>query len=292
MFRQVSFLLLICFASLSAFAQTEKYTAPVKWERYKVSHKEVSVLLPKLPVAVDGYNVCNEQETRRYATYADQTVYGFTVVSKRKEKKSDYCTQKENFDAKSFLNRLTELKTELKEFTESNFKQNNLTVNKVSGKITTYWLINDFNNKRWFELWTTGRDDEKTEIQNFVKSIEIIKNTQGIEIGGGAVRSYGDESVKVDESKKAETTAINVVFKPQPKYTEAARQANVQGTVTLRVTFYANGGIGSISPVNTLPYGLTEQAISAAQRLVFVPPKRNGVSYTVSKAISYTFSIY
>jgi len=292
MFRQFLFLLLICFTSLAAFAQTVKYTVPVKWERYKVSDKEVSVLLPKLPVAVDGYDVCNEQETRRYATYADQTVYGFTVISKRKEKKSDYCTQKKNFDAKSFLNRLTELKTELKEFTESNFKQNNLTVNKISGKITTYWLINDFDNKRWFELWTTGRDDEKTDIQNFVKSIEIGKKAQGIEIGNGADRAYGDETTKVEQSKDGDTSAIIVAFKPSPKYTEAARQASIQGTIALRVTFNSSGGVGSITPVNSLPYGLTEQAILAAQRLVFIPPKRNGISYSVSKSILYTFSIY
>ncbi|MCY7347330.1 MAG: energy transducer TonB [Pyrinomonadaceae bacterium] len=88
------------------------------------------------------------------------------------------------------------------------------------------------------------------------------------------------------------TEAIKIFSKPQPKYTDAARTNNVTGTVTLRVTFTANGQIGSIAPVSGLPYGLTEQAISAARLIKFEPPKRNGVPYAVSKTIAYTFSIF
>ena len=88
------------------------------------------------------------------------------------------------------------------------------------------------------------------------------------------------------------TEAIKILSKPQPRYTDAARQNSVQGTVTLKVTFTANGQIGSIAPVNGLPYGLTEQAIAAARQIRFEPPKKNGVPYGVSKTVSYTFTIY
>ncbi|MDQ2745709.1 MAG: energy transducer TonB [Acidobacteriota bacterium] len=88
------------------------------------------------------------------------------------------------------------------------------------------------------------------------------------------------------------TEAIKILSKPQPRYTDAARQNNVTGTVTLKVTFTASGQIGSIAPVSGLPYGLTEQAIAAAKAIRFEPPKRNGVPYSVSKTISYSFTIY
>ena len=88
------------------------------------------------------------------------------------------------------------------------------------------------------------------------------------------------------------TEPIKILSKPQPKYTDAARTNNVQGTVTLKITFMANGSIGGISPVSGLPYGLTEQAIAAARQIRFEPPKKNGVPYSVSKTLQYTFSIY
>lgn len=88
------------------------------------------------------------------------------------------------------------------------------------------------------------------------------------------------------------TQGIKILSKPRPGYTDSARQANIQGTVILRVTFLGSGGIGSISTVKGLPNGLTEQAIAAARRINFEPAKRDGVGQTVTKQIEYTFSIY
>lgn len=88
------------------------------------------------------------------------------------------------------------------------------------------------------------------------------------------------------------TQGIKILSKPRPGYTDSARQANIQGTVILRVTFLGSGGIGSISTVKGLPNGLTEQAIAAARRISFDPAKRDGVGQTVTKQIEYTFSIY
>lgn len=88
------------------------------------------------------------------------------------------------------------------------------------------------------------------------------------------------------------TEGLKIVSKPRANYTDAARQNQVQGTVTLRVTFTASGAIGSISPVSGLPYGLTEQAISAARSIRFEPAKKNGVAQTTVKQVQYSFTIY
>ena len=92
--------------------------------------------------------------------------------------------------------------------------------------------------------------------------------------------------------KPGVTTGLNILSKPRPGYTDSARQANIQGTVILRVTFLGSGQIGSISPVKGLPNGLTEQAIAAARRINFEPKKVDGVGQTVTRQIEYTFSIY
>ena|SRR5436190_588779 len=88
------------------------------------------------------------------------------------------------------------------------------------------------------------------------------------------------------------STPFKIISKPRPGYTDSARQANIQGTVILRVTFMANGSIGSISAVKGLPNGLTEQAIAAARRIAFTPAQANGVPQSVTKQIEYSFSIY
>lgn len=88
------------------------------------------------------------------------------------------------------------------------------------------------------------------------------------------------------------TVGIKILSKPQARYTDAGRQNNVQGTVTLKVTFTASGAIGSITAVSGLPYGLTEQAIAAARQIKFEPAKRNGVPYSLTKTVSYSFTIY
>jgi TonB family protein len=88
------------------------------------------------------------------------------------------------------------------------------------------------------------------------------------------------------------TTPLSILSKPRPGYTDSARTNNVQGTVRLRVTFNANGTIGSISPVSGLPNGLTEQAIAAARQIRFEPKKINGVPVSVTKVVEYSFSIY
>lgn len=88
------------------------------------------------------------------------------------------------------------------------------------------------------------------------------------------------------------TEAVRVTSKPRANYTDAARQNQVQGTVTLRVTFLANGSIGSISTISGLPNGLTEQAIAAARAMRFDPAKKGGVPYTVTKQVQYNFTLY
>lgn len=88
------------------------------------------------------------------------------------------------------------------------------------------------------------------------------------------------------------TQNVKILSKPRASYTDAARQNNVQGSVTLRITFLASGQIGGISPVSGLPYGLTEQAIAAARSIRFEPAKKNGVPYSKTMTIQYGFTIY
>jgi protein TonB len=116
----------------------------------------------------------------------------------------------------------------------------------------------------------------------------------GLGSGNGNGRGNGDDGDggPPPPKKAGITQNLAITGKPRPGYTDAARTANVQGTVILRVTFLASGQVGSISPVKGLPNGLTEQAIAAARRISFTPKTVDGVPPSVTKQIEYTFSIY
>lgn len=83
-----------------------------------------------------------------------------------------------------------------------------------------------------------------------------------------------------------------ILSKPKASYTDAARANDVEGSVRLKVTLLASGEVGSIKPVTTLPYGLTEQAIAAARQIKFEPKKLDGIPVSTTVTIDYSFDIY
>lgn len=85
---------------------------------------------------------------------------------------------------------------------------------------------------------------------------------------------------------------LQIESKPHPAYTEAARTANVQGTVKLKVEFLSTGEIGDVSVISGLPAGLNEEAIKAARKITFSPVQIDGRAVDTVKLIEYTFAIF
>ena len=83
-----------------------------------------------------------------------------------------------------------------------------------------------------------------------------------------------------------------VLFKPEPTYTEEARRNQVTGTVMLRVVFASNGDVVQIRAVHSLPYGLTDRAITAARQIKFVPAVKGGRPVSVFMQLEYNFNLY
>ena len=83
-----------------------------------------------------------------------------------------------------------------------------------------------------------------------------------------------------------------ILSKPKALYTDAARINDTEGSVRLKVTLMANGQVGSIIPVSTLPHGLTEQAVAAARQIKFEPKKMDGVPVSTTVTIDFSFEIY
>lgn len=109
--------------------------------------------------------------------------------------------------------------------------------------------------------------------------------------GNGNGAGDGDEGLGAPP-KAGPSSGLQVTYKPKPSYTDAARQNQVQGKVTLRVTFLASGSIGGVSTIKGLPYGLTEQAIAAARSMRFTPAMVNGVRRDTVRTVEFSFAIY
>jgi TonB family protein len=83
-----------------------------------------------------------------------------------------------------------------------------------------------------------------------------------------------------------------ILYKEKAKYTEEARQQQVQGAVILLATFHANGQISEIRVIRGLPSGLTEEAIQSAKRIRFQPAVEHGVPVTVRAQLEFNFALY
>ena len=110
--------------------------------------------------------------------------------------------------------------------------------------------------------------------------------------GTGTGDNPGQTIPKPPNTNNSGTTPLKFLSKPRAESTEESRKNQVQGTVTLRVTFLADGTIGAVSPISGLPDGLTDQAVKAAKLIRFEPARKDGKPITVTKIIQYNFILY
>jgi hypothetical protein len=82
---------------------------------------------------------------------------------------------------------------------------------------------------------------------------------------------------------------LKIVFQPQTARTEAAKRHGITGVVKLRMNFNYDGTISDITPVETLPDGLTEQSIAAAKLIGFMPAVVNGQFVTTEQLVEFRF---
>ncbi len=300
--RKCLFIILLLLVSDSVGSgQAPMSAAPIKWQQYSIPEKKVSISLPKLPVRFDSINVCDELAQDILYAYADETVYEFRIVTKNSEKVPSWCTEKTPFGSLSLVKRMTEIETKDTKAASFQNDESGRRISKTKAPNWIRWVIDDLKNKRWIELSMSRRGGLSEIDANFASSFRLKEISGAIDVGKGSSVTLGDEILTEGYTAPLNTKPSNeppksepmmLIAKHRPSYTDAARRANTQGFVQLRVTFLTNGGIGSVIVVKELPHGLTEQAIAFAKRLVFIPAKTNGTRINVVKTVEYGFHIY
>jgi TonB family protein len=287
----------------TVFPQTST-DAPIEWVTYKINDHKLSISFPKLPIRYDQTDHCNEKRTEYFTSYAREVVYTLTVVRREKPKFSmGLCTSTSKFGRVTLEARRAELGKDAQLMSTSD--QLELWLRKTDNQSSKIWLLDDLKKDRWIELKITARA-EISNADDFVRSLELTPNGNGVEVGDGASQILGDRAERDVDTRpasgssttsqegdaKGHTDVLMIVSKVKARYTDAARTNGEQGQVTLRVTFLANGGIGDIQTIKGLKYGLTEQAMAAARKMVFLPEKKDGLPRATSRPVTFSFSIY
>jgi protein TonB len=82
-----------------------------------------------------------------------------------------------------------------------------------------------------------------------------------------------------------------IVFKPEPRYTEEAQALGIEGTVVLEVEFSASNGVRVVRTVRGLGHGLDEAAARAAEQIRFKPARRGGIPVDCRVTIRIDFRL-
>jgi TonB family protein len=112
----------------------------------------------------------------------------------------------------------------------------------------------------------------------------------------GEVQTSGfDQRASAQPSVAAVTKPIErpveIVFKPTPEYTDEARSARIEGTVSLELEFTAAGDVRVLRVVRGLGHGLDEAAQRAAVRMRFKPAQSDGRPVDSRATVHITFRL-
>lgn len=108
-----------------------------------------------------------------------------------------------------------------------------------------------------------------------------VSGTRGTVRQGGFGDADGPAAAPTPRPKPVDQNAgrlipAEILFKPNPIYTDEARKMRLEGEVLLEVVLGANGQLKISRVVRGLGHGLDEAAIKAAEQIKFKPATRDG----------------
>ena len=119
-------------------------------------------------------------------------------------------------------------------------------------------------------------------------SRELLEMSETLHVYSDAARA---RTAQVFRQAEVTTRAL-ITYKPEPSFTEKAREKNVDGVVRLRAVLASDGRIKHILVIKGLPYGLTENAVEAARQIRFTPATLEGRPVSQFVILEYNFNVY
>lgn len=130
---------------------------------------------------------------------------------------------------------------------------------------------------------TTGGFSSGASAQRSAKPVGEVQ-TSGFDQRASAKPSVAALTKPIDQP-------VEIVFKPTPEYTDEARSARIEGTVSLELEFTAAGDVRVLRVVRGLGHGLDEAAQRAALRMRFKPAQSDGRPVDSRATVHITFRL-
>ncbi len=146
-----------------------------------------------------------------------------------------------------------------------------------------------------------GSDRTKTT-ERYSRAIDALRSYVGLKPDDENASLWSEQIDSLDfylkgnfseiETTKGVSSKVKIIEKPEPTYTEEARQFLVSGVVILRAVFASDGSVKHVLILKSLPGGLTEQSVKAAKSISFSPATINGRSVSTWMQLEYNFNLY
>lgn len=287
---------LACLMSMSVLAQAQTEApaaAPTKqaelhtWKTYSIKGDEITVSLPTHPAVTTNrrYRELLRQTLtdRMVGAYADGVVYHLYSYDNPEPRDSfeEFIARERGMREEISPGRIIKLHGVTGK--EYSYGSTNLPVT------TQYFAVED----RFYKFCVTGAPADDARVKHFFSSI-VFNKKQGIDVSDGPgvlLPPLQGASPEILTGKQIDTK-VRLVMKPEPAYTESARDALIVGTVILKVVFASNGAVTNISTVQALSHGLTEQSIEAARKIKFIPAIKEGKYVSMWMQLEYNFNLY
>lgn len=123
-------------------------------------------------------------------------------------------------------------------------------------------------------------------------AIPPSRNAGAVRQGGFSDASAATEAPKPRPAASASPTQpVEILFKPNPVYTEEARRLKLEGEVLIEVVFSTSGEVRVGRVVRGLGHGLDEAASRAAQQIRFKPARRDGQPVDFPAVVHIVFQL-
>lgn len=255
---------------------------PLLTRRYTVKGDGFSVLLPSRPALTTSRVARKDgkEPTKRFLTITkDSVVYTIDVVENLKPEQP-----LEEFIAESNAG------VKYDPAAERNLIVDGFPGKEYSSQTETTTTVMQFlaTKDRLFRFAATGPAAAAPLIKEFFSSIKLGDKTEGIDVSEPPLEpETGD---RIYSGKDVDVRA-RFLTRPEPAYTKDARDNKIEGTVIIRAVMSKTGRIENIKVFQSLPHGLTEQAIKAAREITFVPAAKNGKAVSTWIQLEYVFTL-
>jgi TonB family protein len=129
-----------------------------------------------------------------------------------------------------------------------------------------------------------------TDIQPAINDPNKLLSTPAVSPTGAKVLTAEIDDNRTFSGNEVDSR-VQILERPDPTYTDTARQNRITGIVVLRAVFSSAGQVTNVHAVSGLPDGLTERAIVAAKNIRFVPATKEGHPVSMWMELQYKFNL-